>query len=86
MKIGTILLVTLCWLLGSAIMLSSQVFAPFSAFLSLAYSVINVILIFAPVDTQLAPIYVTVIAPTGIYPGVFFMRFSSVYSAQALFS
>jgi len=88
--IGTFLLVTLCWLLGSAlgVLYLSKFRLPTAAFLVLAllaYAVCALMLNAAPFNTRWWPVYGVLIVLTGFYPGVFFARMSRIYTARALF-
>jgi hypothetical protein len=89
-SIATFLLVTLCWLLGSAIgvlyMGKSRV--PTTAFLVLAlaaYAVCVLMLQAAPFNTRWWLVYGGLIVLSGFYPGVFFARMATVYTARSLF-
>lgn len=84
------LMVTVCWLLGSAIgvQLAKQTKLPLNGFLMLAllaYLACVVLLQLAPFNTQLWPIYGAFIALSGLYPGVFFVRANAYYRARELF-
>ncbi len=86
----TFLMVTVCWLLGSAIgvYVAKQVDVPTNAFLALAliaYFGCAFLLIAAPFNTGLWPVYAGCIVLTGLYPGVFFVRLNACYSARELF-
>jgi hypothetical protein len=86
----TFLMVTLCWLIGSAVgvRLLQGMHVALNAFLLLAllaYFACAVFLNTAPFNTQLWPIYAILIIVTGFYPGVFFARLGTVYSARDLF-
>jgi hypothetical protein len=87
---GTYLLVTLCWLAGSAVGVLYVARLPVKTALFLvlalaAYSVCSAMLLLAPFDTTLVPLYVVLVTIAGIYPGVFFARAASVYKAGVLF-
>jgi hypothetical protein len=89
-SIGSFLLVTLCWLMGSTIgvLYVSKFRLPTSAFLLLtlvAYGACVVILNAAPFNTRWWPVYAVLIVVTGLYPGVFFARMSAVFHARTLF-
>jgi hypothetical protein len=89
-SIGTFLLVTLCWLLGSAVGVTylAKKRWPTNAYLLvalLAYAACIVILNAAPFNTRWWPLYGLLIVLTGFYPGVFFARMSAVYRARTLF-
>lgn len=86
----TFLMVTVCWLLGSAVgvYLAKRVHLPLNGFLALAmlaYFACVALLTAAPFNTQLWPVYACFIALTGLYPGVFFVRLNACYSARELF-
>ena len=86
----TFLMVTVCWLLGSVIgiRIARQVRLPLNGFVMLAlaaYFGCVVLLAAAPFNTQLWPVYAALIVFTGLYPGVFFVRFGEYYTARALF-
>ncbi|MBI1259510.1 MAG: hypothetical protein GC204_18740 [Chloroflexi bacterium] len=86
----TFLMVTLCWLIGSAIgvRLLQRMRFPLNGFLLLAllaYFACVIMLNAAPFNTQLWPLYALLIIITGLYPGIFFARFGSVYRARELF-
>lgn len=88
----TFLMVTICWLIGSAIgvqiarrwqaahLLRGLLLAALAAYWGCAI-LVNA----APFDTQLWPIYATLIVVTGVYPGAFFVRMGGVYAARDLF-
>ncbi|MCI0351012.1 MAG: hypothetical protein L0Z53_16420 [Acidobacteriales bacterium] len=89
-SIGSFLLVTLCWLLGSAlgVVYLGKLGFPASAFLLLAlvaYGACVVMLNAAPFNTRWWPVYAMLIVMTGFYPGVFFARMSAVFRARTLF-
>jgi hypothetical protein len=89
-SIGTFLLVTLCWLLGSAVGVTylAKKRWPASHYLLvalLAYAACVVMLNAAPFNTRWWPVYGLLIVLTGFYPGVFFARMSPVYRARTLF-
>jgi hypothetical protein len=86
----TFLMVTVCWLLGSAVgvYMAKRVDFPMNGFLALAvlaYFVCVALLTAAPFNTQLWPIYACFITLSGLYPGVFFVRLNDYYSARELF-
>ena len=86
---GTYLLVTLCWLLGSAFGLVYAAKRPLSTRVYLlaallAYAACSLLLSDAPFQTERWPLYGALVAVNGVYAGVFFARMSSVYRAQAL--
>ncbi len=88
---STFLLVTLCWLLGSAfgVFYAARLF-PFgtSVFLALtlaAYAVCGILLMIAPFNARLWPLYAALVMLSGVYPGVFFARMSAAYRARVLF-
>jgi hypothetical protein len=89
----TYLMVTICWLIGSAIGVqlarhftlggghtSGLLLAALGAYFACA-----VLLIAAPFHTQLWPVYGLLVVITGLYPGVFFVRMGKVYKARDLF-
>jgi hypothetical protein len=89
-SIGTFLLVTLCWLLGSAlgVLYAAKLLRATGIFLWLAlaaYAACVFMLNLAPFDTRLWPFYGLLIVVSGLYPGVFFARMASVYQARVLF-
>jgi hypothetical protein len=87
---GTFLMVTFCWLAGSAVGVfwlarlrwNTRLFLGLAL---LAYGCCALLLNLAPFDTRLWPVYAALVVITGIYPGVFFARFSAVYRARMLF-
>jgi hypothetical protein len=87
---GTFLMITLCWLIGSAIGVSFSRRIPFYSgvfiVLSLlAYFLCGLLVRIAPYDTRLLPVYAALVTLTGLYPGIFFARMGAVYTAQKLF-
>ncbi len=87
---GTFLLVTLCWLVGSAIgvYFLARFSLPTWAFLVLAllaYGACALLLNAAPFNTVIWPLYAVLIILSGFYPGVFFARMSAFYPARTLF-
>jgi hypothetical protein len=88
---GTFLLVTLCWLMGSAVgvLLLARTPHPTLVFLGvalLAYGAVAGLLAAAPFVTSLWPLYGLLVLLTGFYPGVFFARSAPLYSARTLFA
>lgn len=86
---GTFLLVTLCWLLGSALGVTQHARLNYttSVYLILAllaYSLCGVLLLILPFDTALWPLYGGLVLLMGLYPGVFFARMSAFFPARAL--
>ena len=86
----TFLMITVCWLLGSAIgiRIAGQVQLHLNHFLLLgllAYFTCLVVLGAAPFNTQLWPVYAFLVLLSGLYPGVFFVRLSEYYAARQLF-
>src|SRR5690349_13321198 len=84
--IGTYLMVTLCWLIGSAIgvtygrkVLVSSVILVSLALLS--YGICGLVLFNAPFQTELWPLYAGFVVVIGLYPGLFFARMVPVYKA-----
>lgn len=88
---GTYLMITVCWLAGSAIgvTLARQGLVtrtPVLLFAGLAaYFACAVLLAMFPFNSALTPVYAVLTAVTGLYPGVFFVRMGGVYTARALF-
>jgi hypothetical protein len=87
---GTYLLVTLCWLVGSALgsLYAARLPVSSGVFLTLAiaaYAGCTVLLLTVPFGTSLWYVYAALILIVGIYPGVFFARASAVYRAGVLF-
>jgi hypothetical protein len=88
---GTFLLVTLCWLLGSAAgVLSlarlSNKTRTFLLVALLAYAACGGLLALFPFGTSVWPLYAVLIVISGFYPGVFFARMSVYYPARTLFA
>lgn len=86
---GTFLLVTLCWLLGSALGVTQQTRLGYATGLFLilallAYSICGALLLILPFDTTLWPLYGGLVLLMGLYPGVFFARMSAYYPARTL--
>lgn len=86
---GTFLLVTLCWLLGSAVGVTQYRHLRYgtNVFLMLAllaYSLCGVLLLILPFDTAIWPLYGGLVVLMGLYPGIFFARMSTFFSARAL--
>jgi hypothetical protein len=86
----TFLMITVCWLLGSAV--GIRIAKPvrlhlngFALLSLLAYFTCFVLLGATPFNTQLWPVYAVFIMLTGLYPGVFFVRLSKYYTARQLF-
>jgi len=89
-SIGTYLMVTLCWLLGSAIgvFYLGRRQGRTGLFLALAlgaYAGCVVLLGLNPFNSTLWPLYALFVVATGFYPGVFFARMAPVYPARTLF-
>jgi len=89
-SIATFLMVTLCWLLGSAIGVYSLgktrwKSEGFMALALLAYAACAVLLGLLPFQTGMWPVYAVLVMLTGFYPGVFFARMAPVYRARTLF-
>ncbi len=87
---GTFLMITLCWLLGSAIGVSFATRLPlytgvFVIFSLGCYFACALLVGAMPFNTQLWPVYAIFITFVGLYPGVFFARMGNVYSARILF-
>jgi hypothetical protein len=89
----TYLMVTICWLIGSAIGIQlarrvslSQVHSQgLLLAVLMGYFGCALLLHIAPFNTQLWPAYAVLIMITGVYPGVFFVRMGRVYRARDLF-
>lgn len=86
----TFLMVTVCWLVGSAIGLALAPRTQFAlnGFILVAigmYFACVLLLNAAPFKTTLWPVYALLIGVTGLYPGVFFARLGAYYPARALF-
>jgi hypothetical protein len=87
---GTFLMMTLSWLLGSAIgvLYAARLEFPTNQFLMLtllAYFACAILLERLPFNTALWPLYASLVVVSGIYPGVFFARMSSIYRTSDLF-
>lgn len=87
---GTLLLVTVCGLAGSALGAALLARWPLPTWLFLmlallAYGVVGAALLAEPFNTALWPVYAGLIALTGLYAGVFFARMSRQYRARDLF-
>lgn len=87
---GTYLLVTLCWLVGSALGVTvlARARVPLTVYLVLslaAYGVCAALVNGQPFNTELWPLYALIIGMAGFYPGVFFARMGTVFSARSLF-
>ncbi|HEX2623290.1 MAG TPA: hypothetical protein VHL11_24185 [Phototrophicaceae bacterium] len=87
---STFLMVTLCWLIGSAIGVRVAKKLPFypallPIFSLLAYFGCAFLVSVAPFNTQIWFVYAFLVILTGIYPGVFFVRMGEIYSARVLF-
>jgi hypothetical protein len=86
----TFLLITICWLVGSAlgIRIANQARLHLNGFAllgMLAYFTCVALLGAAPFNTELWPVYAVFIMLTGLYPGVFFVRLSEYYTVRHLF-
>jgi hypothetical protein len=90
---GTYLMITVCWLAGSAVSVTmarqgvvtreranALLFAGLAAYFACA----GLLAVF-PFNSSLTPLYAILTAVTGVYPGVFFVRMGRVYTARALF-
>ncbi|MBI5667039.1 MAG: hypothetical protein HZC41_03455 [Chloroflexi bacterium] len=89
-SIGTFLLVTVCWLAGSALGVALLARWPlptwvFLVVALLAYGIVGAALLAQPFNTALWPVYAGLIVLTGLYAGVFFARMSRLYRARDLF-
>ena len=87
---STYLMMTLCWLVGSAVGVSYAArwrirTAYFLLIAMLAYLCCGLLLHFRPFDTRLWIIYAGLIVVAGVYPGVFFARMSHTYRVASLF-
>ena len=87
---GTYLMVTLCWLAGSAVGVLYAARLPIRTGVFLlttlaAYAVCSLILLVTPFNTTLLPLYAALVVAASLYPGVFFARAASVYAAGVLF-
>jgi uncharacterized membrane protein YoaK (UPF0700 family) len=89
----TFLMVTICWLIGSAIgiQIARSIITRrwqmniLLLVALLAYYGCALFLRSAPFDTQLWPVYAVLIVVSGLYPGAFFVRMGAVYTARDLF-
>jgi hypothetical protein len=89
----TFLMVTICWLIGSAVgiqiarSISTKRWQMNSLLLTalMAYYGCVLLLSSAPFNTQLWPVYAVLIMLNGLYPGAFFVRMGTVYTARDLF-
>jgi hypothetical protein len=89
----TYLLITICWLAGSAMGVALARRTPMSRrranFVLMAamasYFACAVLLAALPFNSALSPVYAALVAVTGLYPGIFFVRMGQVYTARALF-
>jgi hypothetical protein len=87
---GTYLMVTLCWLMGSALSVSfgGRISVRTDLLLILAllsYGCCGLLLSQVPFETQLWPFYAALVVIIGTYPGLFFARMASRYRARSLF-
>ncbi len=87
---GTYLMITLCWLTGSAFGVTFGArFAPRTAYLLVlalgSYGLCGFLLSHLPFETGFWPVYAVLVALIGTYPGLFFSRMASVYRARTLF-
>jgi uncharacterized membrane protein YoaK (UPF0700 family) len=88
--IGTYLMVTLCWLIGSAVgvaygsklSLHPAILLPLAL---LSYAMCGLLLFSAPFQTELWPLYAGMVMIIGLYPGLFFACMVPVYRARVLF-
>jgi len=86
---GTFLLITLCWLLGSALGVTQNAQLRYGTgvlliLALLAYGLCGMLLIILPFNTTLWPLYGGLVILMGLYPGVFFARMSVFFSARTL--
>jgi hypothetical protein len=86
----TFLMVTVAWLVGSAV--GTRIgprknlrLNDFLAVALLAYFVCAALPLIAPFRTDIWFVYAGLIALTGLYPGVFFVHLGAVYPARTLF-
>jgi hypothetical protein len=87
---GTYLMVTLCWLAGSVVgvLVAARLPVKTGFFLVMAlaaYGITSAMLLILPFNTTLVPVYAVLVTAAGVYPGVFFARAASVYTAGVLF-
>lgn len=87
---STYLMMTLCWLVGSAIGVSYTArwtlrTGYFLLAAVLAYLLCSALLILFPFDTRLGVFYAALIVVTGVYPGVFFARLSRTQQVASVF-
>lgn len=87
---GTYLMITLCWLVGSALgVLGLAKFPLKMASLLLvafaSYALCGILLSRFPFETGLWPVYGVLVAVMGTYPGLFFANMASSYRARSLF-
>jgi hypothetical protein len=87
---GTYLMITLCWLTGSALGVTyGAKLAPRTAYLlalALAsYGLCGFLLSCLPFETEFWPVYAALVTLIGTYPGLFFARMAAVYPARTLF-
>ena len=86
----TYLMITLCWLVGSALgaYFGQRLPIPLVGLLIMMLSVYSVggwIVNHFPFNSQLWPLYGILIIMAGFYPGVFFARASTLFTARSLF-
>ena len=86
----TYLMITLCWLAGSALGVSYGTKLPLSISMLLilslcCYWLCAVLLLKTPFDTGLWPIYGGLVILVGVFPGLFFARMAPFYRARSLF-
>jgi len=87
---STYLLVVICWLIGSmvgvAYLAKFSIKLVFFLLVSLAaYGVCGWLLDTAPFNSSLRPFYALLVVISGVYPGVFFARMKTRYTASTLF-
>src|SRR5581483_7110151 len=88
--IGTYLMVTLCWLIGSAVgvvyggrlSLRPVILLPLAL---LSYGLCGLVMFSSPFETELWPLYAGLVIIIGLYPGLFFASMVPVYKARSLF-
>ncbi len=87
---GTYLLITLCWLIGSAFgVLGGEKLplrmVPLLVLAFAAYGLCGLLLARFPFETGLWPIYAMLVVLIGTFPGLFFARMAPAYRARTLF-
>jgi hypothetical protein len=87
---GTYLMVTLCWLIGSAlgVLAGDRVRLSLAELLIMAlvlYFGCCLLLVYFPFQTSLWPLYAAFVLLISVYPGVFFAQTAPHYQARTLF-